>query len=194
MNKWPSAVVFDVFGTLIKKVPRRVSPHARLAKMVGPSPLLDRDRVMTSSLQIRELATQLGHGYLAYVLERDLAEEIAQLRLFDDVKSTLRRLRGRGLKLAVCSNLSADYGSSVRRLLPSMDAYLLSCEVGATKPDPVIYQAVCDALACRPQDALFIGDSKRADVEGPTTFGMKAVLLERHRGDTISDALAKCLT
>jgi HAD superfamily hydrolase (TIGR01509 family) len=193
MSNRHSAVVFDVFGTLIMKVPRRVDPHSRLTKMVGSSPLLDRNYVMTTNLPIRDLAERLGHGYLAPVLERDLEREIAQLRLFDDVVPTLRRLRGYGLKLGLCSNLTSDYGAAVRRLLPSMDAYLFSYEVGAIKPEPAIYQAVCDALACRPRDALFIGDSRRADVEGAMSFGMKAVLLDRSHGFGLQEALAKGL-
>ena len=74
-------------------------------------------------------------------------------------------------------------------MLPGLDGYLLSYEVGAAKPNPVIYQAVCEALGSRPRDVLFIGDSKRCDVQGPQSFGMKARLLDRAGGETLIEAL-----
>ncbi|MGY1426488.1 HAD family hydrolase [Lysobacter sp. A289] len=67
----------------------------------------------------------------------------------------------------------------MRKLLPGLDAYVLSCEVGACKPAPVICRAVTEALAVQPKHVLFVGDSPRADVEGPVAFGMRAALLNR---------------
>lgn len=187
-----SAIIFDVFGTLIRKVPRRVSAHARLAALVESSRLPNRQDFMTRNVPISTFAAELGLEYLVPQLQRDIQEEIQQFKLFDDVLPTLRQLRGLGLKLAVCSNLSQDYGGAVRGLLPTMDAYALSYEVGAAKPSPVIYQAACDALSCRPRNALFIGDSKRADVEGPSAFGMDARLLDRE-ADSLAILIPRAL-
>jgi len=91
--------------------------------------------------------------------------------------------------VAVCSNLAFEYGPAVRRLLPELDAYVFSFEVGAKKPDGVIYAATCDALNCAPDEVIFIGDSKRCDVYGPQTFGMQARWVDRVGGKSLLDAL-----
>jgi HAD superfamily hydrolase (TIGR01509 family) len=65
----------------------------------------------------------------------------------------------------------------------------LSFEVGAAKPEPAIYEAVCHALGKRPRDVLFIGDSKRCDFDGPQAFGMQARWLDRRGGQSLVDAL-----
>lgn len=111
------------------------------------------------------------------------------MRLFDEVSVTLRKLRAAGMQIAVCSNLAYEYGTAVRRLLPDLDAYLFSYELGAAKPDPTIYAATCTALGCRPREVLFIGDSRRCDFEGPRAFGMQAGWLDRRSGLTLLDAL-----
>lgn len=77
----------------------------------------------------------------------------------------------------------------MRWLLPDLDAYLFSYELGAAKPDPEIYVATCTALGCRPREVLFIGDSRRCDFEGPRAFGMQAEWLDRKNGLTLLDTL-----
>lgn len=174
-----TSVIFDAFGTLIRPVPRRVSAHSRLAAAVPPERFPSRDEILTRNIIIEELAGQLGRPDLAPLLRRDIDTEVAQLKLFEDVADVLRRLRAEGKKIGVCSNLSADYGPAVRALLPNLDAYVFSYEVGARKPAPGIFEAACAALRCYPRDVLFIGDSERSDVEGPTRFGMTARRIDR---------------
>ena len=179
-NQKISAVCFDVFGTLLTWRGRRINPYLRLAQNGQRLPFMTRD------VPIEVFAEELGLSHLVPVIQHELGEDLKSLQLFEDVDLVLRKLRGAGKKVAVCSNLAQAYGSAVRDLLPGLDGYLLSYEVGAAKPDPAIYQAVCEALGSRP---LFIGDSKRCDVHGPQNFGMQARLLDR-AGETLIDALA----
>ena len=90
----------------------------------------------------------------------------------------------------MCSNLAAEYGPAVLGLLPDLDAYVLSYEVGLAKPDPAIFQHVCDALGCAPGEVVFVGDSVRCDVDGPRAFGMQARHLDRRAGQSLLDVLA----
>jgi hypothetical protein len=46
---------------------------------------------------------------------------------------------------------------AVLGLLPGLDAYVFSYEVGLAKPDPAIFQRVCDALGCAPGEVVFVG-------------------------------------
>lgn len=91
--------------------------------------------------------------------------------------------------MALCSNLAMPYGKIVSSLLPPLDAYAWSYEVGAIKPEPKIYQSLIDQLACQASEILFIGDTTLADFTGPTVFGMSARLIDRKNGQTLAEVL-----
>lgn len=181
-NSAIDAIVFDVFGTLISYSGRRVNPYARLYSE-------QRLPFLTQNCGIEAFAAELGREYLLPVIQRELSEELDHLKLFDDVTSSLAKLRSCGVKLAVCTNLAQPYGAAVHAFLPGMDAYIFSYEVGAKKPDPIIYQAVCSALNCRPKNVLFVGDSRKADFNGPRAFGMQARLIDRKSGQGLEEVL-----
>jgi len=187
-NRAIAAVCFDVFGTLIRYNGQRVNPYRRLVT-VAPGEQAERLPFLTRNVPVDEFAEELGLSHLVPVIRRELDTEIAGLQLFPEVELVLRKLRAAGKRVAVCSNLAQEYGQVVRQLLPNLDGYALSYEVGAAKPDPAIYAAVCQSLGSRSSDVLFIGDSKRCDVRGPQAFGMQARWLDRHGGQTLTDAL-----
>lgn len=170
-----TVVVLDAFGTTIQPPANRRSPYNRLAAAGERRDFLIRNE------SILTIAAEMGMAHLVPVLEREVASELNALRLYPDVAEVLRRLRSRGVRVAICSNVAHAYAARIRELLPNLDAYALSCEIGQCKPAPAMYQAVIDALSTHARHVLFIGDSRRADVEGPIAFGMKAVLLDRSK-------------
>lgn len=137
-------------------------------------------REMLSRLRVERLPT-FGRIYPLQA-DHELDEEVTGLQLFDEVETVLVRLRKAGLRLAMCSNLAFEYGASVRQLLPDLDVYILSFEVGAAKPDRAIHAATCQALNCEPGNVLFVIDSKRSDLRGPQNYGMQARSLDRRGG------------
>jgi HAD superfamily hydrolase (TIGR01549 family) len=173
------AVALDVFGTLIRTTRDRTDPYTRLLNAVPADIRPERRSLLTKNVSLDDLAHSLGVDYLLPVILQELREQTAGFELFDDVPPTLLFLRARGLKVAACSNLATAYGDPVRELLPGMDAYVFSYEVGAAKPAPEIYQALCEALSCRPHEVLFIGDGHRSDVEGPAAYGMYSCGIDR---------------
>ena len=182
-----STIIFDAFGTLIQRAKKRENPYARL---VSPGASADqRHQVLTRNVPIDVFAEELGLEHLIPLLRREIEQEIAALALYPDVLQTLARLRGAGHKIAVCSNLAFEYCATVRLLLPTVDEFVFSCEVGAAKPQPQIFDEACQRLRCRPRDVLFIGDSRRADFEGPVAFGMRARLIEREAGENLESVL-----
>lgn len=189
MSRQPiTAVCFDAFGTLIGYNGRRINPYRHLVQ-AEPGQKAERLPFLTRDVGIDVFAAEMGLSHLVPVIRRELVEELAGVQLFPEVAQVLRKLRADGKRLAVCSNLAQEYGHVVRQLLPDLDSYVLSYEVGAAKPDPAIYSAVCKSLGCHPRDVLFIGDSKRCDFHGPQAFGMQARWLARKDGQTLLDAL-----
>jgi FMN phosphatase YigB (HAD superfamily) len=57
------------------------------------------------------------------------------------------------------------------------DAVVISYEVGLIKPDPAIFRLVCSRLELRPDQIFFVGDTQLADIEGPRSIGMPAMLI-----------------
>ncbi|UQV48005.1 HAD-IA family hydrolase [Janthinobacterium lividum] len=121
-------------------------------------------------------------------LESDLQAELASISLFLDAAPTLNSLRAAGYKIAICSNLAAPYASPVAALLPQkLDAYAWSFEVGATKPNFRIYEVLCNALDCQPDQVLMVGDTVLADYTGPQAFGIHTVHLARKGKSPVLD-------
>ena len=191
----PSVIVFDVFGTLVKIGERR-SPYRKLIKWLkenGRQPKPDDAKfIMSQNLSFTELVKLLGINIpdqLLQELEHDLNDELQSIVLYEDTLSTLEELKELGFRLALCSNLAMPYGKVVSSLLPNIDTYAWSYEVGAIKPESQIYQYLIDQLECRAKDVLFIGDTPLADYSGPNEFGMSARLIDRKNGQKLADGL-----
>lgn len=112
---------------------------------------------------------------LLEVMERVMIET-GSVALRPGMADLWARLRGAGLRLALCSNLANDYVTALRSALPEPpDVDVLSCKDGAIKLELEIYAAVLDGLQLDPGKVLFVGDTPRADIEGPRKAGMKAM-------------------
>ncbi len=100
---------------------------------------------------------------------------------YPDAAPTLAVLRAAGLRLAVVSNWDCSLRSVLAELglAGAVDAVVVSAQVGAAKPDPEIYRVALAELRCRPQEAVFVGDSPDVDVEGARAAGVRGLLLDR---------------
>jgi HAD superfamily hydrolase (TIGR01493 family) len=111
---------------------------------------------------------------------------------FDDTLSCLRSLRARQIPVAVVSNIGWDLRPVFSRhgVLSLVDAFVLSFEYGAMKPEARLFSAACDALGVVPGDVLMVGDSADSD-GGATAIGcaFSHLGMPRARG-ALSSALA----
>lgn len=158
---------------------RRPSPH-------------DAALIMSLPLDLSAAADMFGAQPppdLAALWESDLSYELQAMELFQDTQPTISRLQRAGYQVGLCSNLAAPYGSVVKSLLPKLDCYALSYEVGAVKPDPSIYKHLLHQLNCKASETLFIGDTASADFDGPKANGMQARLIDRAAGQNLDDVL-----
>lgn len=88
----------------------------------------------------------------------------------------VRQLRTRHRTLLL-SNTNAIHFAMLRRTYPILDhfdAYVLSHEVKAMKPDPRIYAAAVEAAGCAPEECFFTDDMP-GYVEGARRAGLDAV-------------------
>ena len=121
------------------------------------------------------LGVEVDPYVLLDVLNRQLGEMLS-VEMRPGMADIWTNLRAEGLRLTVCSNLASDYVQTLQARWPDRpDVEVLSCKVGAVKPEPKIYAAVLDGLQVAPDKVLFVGDTPRADIEGPRAAGMKAI-------------------
>jgi putative hydrolase of the HAD superfamily len=97
---------------------------------------------------------------LRALVDRDRDLLLATARLYDDAIGFLEQIRAHGIKIAIVSNCSEH----TRRLLTELgidvlvDALVLSCEVGAAKPDAEIFRYALDQLDVAADAAVFVDD------------------------------------
>ena len=94
----------------------------------------------------------------------------------------IESLKARGMKLYVLSNfgnVAFDINSQVYEFLPLMDGKVISYELGITKPDRRIYEALYQKYDIDPKQAVFI-DDRRENVDGAIAAGMKGILFESY--------------
>lgn len=99
--------------------------------------------------------------------------------MFDDVLPYLDAWRKR-YKVGIVS----DAPPSTRRIvdnmgiLPRVDAATFSCEIGAIKPDPRMYQRTLNLLGIAPEDAVFVDDMPH-NLRGAQALGIYAIQMRR---------------
>ena len=134
------------------------------------------------------------------LVDRDEELLLATARLFDDAIPFLEGLRSRGIKIAIVSNCTA----STRPLLAEVgvtalaDALVLSCEVGAIKPQAEIFSCALERVGVAAAGALFV-DDQPGYCAGAVAAGIAAVQIVRGEldgrvpaaGTTVARSLAE---
>ena len=195
------AVTFDVGNTLIEVRPSVGHVYAEVAAAHGHAGLAPEElnrrfheafRDHGGNVNTKPEWARIVNETFAGLLPRPASEKIfpelydrftqaSAWRIFEDVEPTLRALRGRGLKLGVISN----WDDRLRPLLHTLrlagwfDAIVVSCEVGASKPARVIFEAGVQQLGIPAHTILHVGDNFEADVAGAKAAGLRALQINR---------------
>jgi putative hydrolase of the HAD superfamily len=111
--------------------------------------------------------------------------------MFDDVIPTLTALKNHGLRLGIISNYDSRIDDLLRafEIESYFDGIHVSSRIGAAKPDGEIFRAALSYHRVEPQNAVHVGDSLREDIEGATTIGLHAVLIDRDGEYGLNDGL-----
>ncbi|MDR6596203.1 HAD family hydrolase [Saccharothrix longispora] len=194
------AVCLDVDDTLVDY---STSSRAALAAMVGNAdawPLWQRitdehcSRLLAGELEyesMRNIRTRAFFAALGEELDQEEATRrelrrqdvlASGWRLFPDVVPCLEWLRATGLPVAAVSNASGHHQRvkiATLGLAQYFDTVLIAGEVGAAKPDRVIFDTACADLGVELGDAIHVGDRLHADAIGARDAGMRGVWLNR---------------
>jgi HAD superfamily hydrolase (TIGR01549 family) len=198
-----AAVIFDLFGTLLE-IRNRQNSYRRLLRLGSQQGRVaspgDLRWIMTNTCGLQEAADFFGiklSSIQLTELQSCLELELESITLFEDALPALALLRHHQIKIGVCSNLGGPYCSVARNLLPGLDGYALSAEVGLMKPDAAMYQHICTQLDVVPSQrlglnkpqVLMIGDSRRCDADGPKAAGIEGYHLDRSGAGRFSNLI-----
>ncbi|MGF1426580.1 HAD family hydrolase [Kitasatospora sp. LaBMicrA B282] len=201
----PTAVILDLFGTLVPAPDDRERSHAArriAAELHVPDHIAD--QVIGGSWQTRhdgtlrtptEIAAHLAERCGApaeYVPQvesvlRQLAPR--RLRAEPSVLESLLTLRRSGIRLALLSDAAPDIAEAWHHseLSEQFDVALFSCREGAVKPTRRLYARVAERLGHAADSVLYCGDGGGNELLGALRCGMRTVRVERRGGtDTLA--------
>lgn len=152
---------------------------ARVAERDGRNPLYELE---TGRLSEADFLDRLGAALREETggdveLHGFSAAYFANLHPNEELIDYFRRLRGRGLRLALLTNNVREWEPLWRAKLPVDELFELvvdSAFVGMRKPDPEIYRLTLDRLALPASACLFLDDVD-VNVAAARELGMRAV-------------------
>jgi HAD superfamily hydrolase (TIGR01509 family) len=199
------AIFFDASGIIFYRVDKHRAIRALLERYKVPMARSGTMRNATKPVRTRAFCGQASHeewydavlaawGLADPTLREEghqaLAADAADITLFDGVPETLQALHDRGFKLGIVSNTAYSTEETLewfrsRGLTIAWDAFADSMEVGAVKPDPLIYQAALDQCGLTVADVVFVSHNNK-DIGGALALGMTTVAFN-HDEDVQAD-------
>lgn len=198
------ALSFDCYGTLIDwdtGLAGRLGPWAAaqgvatdMAELLGRfADAQFREQSIRPAKNYREVVgaafDRLGEGAGVAVPVEDraaLVESIGSWPPFPDTLAALRSLKRRGQVLGVVSNVDRASFAHTHRLLGGLlDVVVTAEEVGAYKPDALMFEALVEAFAERGIDRseiLHVAQSRFHDIGPASAFGLDTVWVDRRAG------------
>ncbi|WP_227268697.1 HAD family hydrolase [Roseobacter weihaiensis] len=179
-----SVVIFDIGGVLVDWQPHlawapEMGSEAAAHAFIERTGFRERNARADKGARFADLAAEIEnaedrHHFAQYVARYTRTVQNA----VPGTWALLDRLIARGVPIHAITNWSAETwpeGLKVhRRLGDVFGTTIVSGAHGLMKPDPRIFQLLCDSADVRPEDCVFIDDSPR-NVEGARAVGMDAI-------------------
>ncbi|MEL6106362.1 MAG: HAD-IA family hydrolase [Planctomycetota bacterium] len=212
-------IVFDSTGTLMIPSPEAAEVYAAVSSRYGAEATIDDVRTRLKAAIHRHFfegnegsGTNQNHererwkkivrdsvGLAGATLDLAFAElwrhfaSAQHWRLYDDVELTIKRLRGKGYRIAVASNFDERLTAILQEMQIEdwFDAVLISAELGWSKPNTKFYDAATERLGATERNRLLmIGDTERGDVLAAKQAGWQARHLIRAGDESLSQLVA----
>lgn len=182
---WPvveraEALLHDWLVAHYPRIPERFTPlelRELSSEVIAACPSRVHDRTWLRKEALQWAAQRAGYqefdvesAFEVFFIARNAVEPFAEVR------PTLERL-GQRYSLASLSNGNADL-----RLIGLDDLFIFSLnaiDIGAAKPDPLLFKEACRRLAARPEQIVHVGDDPEHDVFGAAQAGFRTVWVNR---------------
>jgi 2-haloacid dehalogenase len=193
----PSAIGFDVYGTLVDPLAMRKHLEAVAGDLSGQMSQQWREkqieytfrRALMQKYENFDVCTEQALVFAANSLNVDLRDDdratlmeaYRSLPRFPDALPAIRSLKGAGFMLAAFSN---GVETSLRALLehsgilPYLDAVISVDDLKTYKPDPRVYRYLAERLGF-PLENTWLASSNGWDVLGAKAAGLRAGWIKR---------------
>ncbi len=148
-----SGISLEALGNAMAAIWKRNDAHPlfelETGRMTEAAFLAELSDELTAQLGRRTELHGFGERYFAHL---DPNERMIEY---------MRELRGRGLRLAICTNNVREWEQLWRAKLPVdeiFDVVVDSAFVGSRKPEPRIYEITLERLGVAPHSSLFVDD------------------------------------
>jgi putative hydrolase of the HAD superfamily len=206
-----SAVIFDLFGTLVDDFPSSAGQmNVEMANALGVpfEPFMRLWREMTDmrtggAFQTVEesieyvcaaMGAQVSAEQMTSAVEIRLRHTRRALEPRPNAVAILTQLRSHGYKLGLLSNCSIE----IPILWPEtafadlFDSTIFSSRERVKKPDPRIYHLVCERLGVAPLNCLYIADGENYELKAAAAVGIHPLLIRSSsleiRGEVLREA------
>ena len=188
MRAGPTAVLFDVGNVIVRWNPRtlysKVFPDpAELDRFLGeictPAWHVEHDRGAMMADTIPALAARFPQYADAIHAWLDRHPEMFSGAI-PETEEVIEDLYARGVPLYALTNMPRDYWAFTQSLSPVFARFrdiVVSSDEGLIKPDPRIFELACQRGGLRPDEFLFIDDS-RPNTEAARALGFHIHLFE----------------
>lgn len=190
------AVLFDLDMTLIDFMRmKKACCSAAITAMIDSGLKLDRKKAKdilfklydTYGIEYQQIFQKFLQRTLGKVDYKILANAITAYRRtqagflhpYPHVRSTLLRLRERGIKLGVVSDapkLKAWLRLAEMGLTDFFDVVVALDDTGELKPSRMPFRAALKKIRAKPEEVLFVGDNPERDIKGAKKVGMRTAL------------------
>ena len=131
---------------------------------------------------------RVGHPNLGEETFRRIEDAFARRSawyVFPDVTPALDAMQAAGIRLCVISNFVWGAPELIHdlELARHFEKLVISARVGFQKPNSGIFQHALEQMSVKPDNAMHVGDSYRADVLGARKVGISAALIARGPND-----------
>jgi HAD superfamily hydrolase (TIGR01662 family) len=199
------SIIFDLGGTLINSLSVRdaivnlrslhLCPGLKISeatakkviKLYSSSRMADRTGFKETNLAVI-LENIFRHRRFGKKSAQDATQKIYDYltnnKIFPETLRVLKQLNLDGYRIGIISNSAFPSRYHMPLLIESginkyVDEILFSADFGYKKPHESIYREMFKRLGVESNEVLFVGDSRKCDIEGPKTLGTKAVLIVR---------------
>ncbi len=195
-----SAIIFDVFGTLISTSDGSLQATKKILQKTGSN--IDAIKFYAEWKLLYKKFCQCENGYLTeneifslglkelyekYELHSNYTEDVKIMldsrfnrKAFDDVLPAFEVIREK-YKLYLGSNTDNDILTDAMNLNNiKVDDVFTSEILQCYKPDKRFYEYILKEIRLSSDEVLFVGDSLSDDISGPQQLGIRSVLIDRN--------------
>ncbi|KAM9998823.1 hypothetical protein ACTFIY_009608 [Dictyostelium cf. discoideum] len=160
------AVVFDYGGVLA------IPDNRVLSQFFCNLFQITEEELQSAKIEKKASSKTSEEFWAEFALEKSIAfpkewkklykEAILQsLGVNEEMYSMIHKLKKRGIKVAVFSNMEERYAQNMLEygLLAPFDLHLFSFEIGVKKPNPAAYQSLLQKIELPAKDIIFIDDT-----------------------------------